>query len=124
MSSKIRVLVAEDNEDLREAVMLLLNESADIFCVAATGSLEQIVPLGLQTSPDVIVLDLELQGRSSLPSLPALRAQLAQSRFVIYSGHAHPELMRAAIAAGAVAYVTKSGDFDALIGAIRSAYPA
>jgi two-component system response regulator DesR len=112
-------MIAEDNEDLRTTMVSLLGAEGDIRCVAETDELNQISALAAATSPQVIILDIELKGQSSLRALAQLRRELPTARFLIYSGHALPEMMRAALAAGASEYLLKSGDPYELISAIR-----
>jgi DNA-binding NarL/FixJ family response regulator len=115
----IRILIAEDNADLRATMVALLGTEADLRCVAETGELQQVGVLAAATGPRVIILDIELNGQSSLPRLGILRRELPDARFLVYSGHALPELIDAALAAGASEYVLKSGDPDELVRAIR-----
>jgi DNA-binding NarL/FixJ family response regulator len=65
------------------------------------------------------VLDLELQGRSSIDLLKTVRKSGSKISIVVYSGHSHPEMIRHTLAAGADAYVPKSGDYELLFDAIR-----
>ena len=119
MPGPIKILIAEDNEDLRATMIALLSTEADMRCVAETDDLQQVTPLATATGPQVIVLDIELKGQSSLSRLAQLRRELPAAEFVIYSGHGLPELVAAAMAAGAGEYVLKSGDPDELVQAIR-----
>jgi two-component system, NarL family, response regulator DesR len=112
-------MIAEDNEDLRATVVALLSCESDFRCVAETDDLQQVGPMAAAASPDVIILDIELKGQSSLPRLAQLRHELPGSSFVIYSGHALPDFVKAALAAGAREYVLKSGDPDELVNAVR-----
>jgi two-component system response regulator DesR len=112
-------MIAEDNNDLRATMVSLLDAEADIRCVAETDELEQVGALAAATSPQVIVLDIELKGQSSLARLPQLKRELPNARFLMYSGHALPALVDAALAAGASEYLLKSGDPYELIDAVR-----
>jgi two-component system response regulator DesR len=112
-------MIAEDNEDLRATMVSLLGAEADLCCVAETDDLEHVARLANATSPQVIVLDIELKGRSSLTRLPEFRRELPAARFLVYSGHALPAFVNAALEAGASEYVLKSGDPYELINAVR-----
>jgi two-component system response regulator DesR len=118
---QLRVLLAEDNDDLCTALAGLLNAHPDIACVGSTGCLDEVASHAGATSAQVIVLDMDLQGQSSLRRLPELRAQLSGVAFVVFSGHDHPEMMRAAQEAGAASYILKSSDPTTLVAAIRAA---
>lgn len=115
----IRVVIAEDNDDLRMVMAPLLNETDDLLCTGSTASLDEVATLITQYQAQVAVLDVELRGGSSLKLLPALRTQFPQTKFIIHSGHSNPALISTAREKGADAWVLKSGDFDELIEAIR-----
>jgi two-component system response regulator DesR len=117
LQEPVRVILAEDNDDLRTIMAALIDEFPPLCCVATTPHLEEVGPLIGEHTADVAVVDIQLRGGSVLGRLPALRRQFPATRFIIHSGHANPELMRAA---GADDYVVKSGDFDELVRAIRS----
>ena len=65
------------------------------------------------------MLDLELQGRSSIDVLRTVRSNGSKITIVVFSGHAHPEMIRHTLAAGADAYIAKSSDYELLLDAIR-----
>jgi len=119
VAGPITIMVAEDNDDLRTMMVSILDAEADIHCVAETDELAKVSELAAAASPQVIILDIELKGRSSLQGLPDLRRQFPSTKFLIYSGHALPALIDAALAAGATEYVLKSGDPDELVSAVR-----
>jgi two-component system response regulator DesR len=118
-AQKIRLLVAEDNAPLRDALQLLLDDQDGFLCVASTSSVQEIVPLCKRHQVGVVVLDIDLRGESSLRALPIMRTALPAVRFIIFSGHNHPEMIRGALEAGASAYVTKATHTDKLIARIR-----
>src|SRR5260221_9558897 len=101
MTPPIRVLLAEDNEDLSDAVVALLGFHPDIECVGVAPTLEQVLSDAAAQQARVVVLDVELSGESSLKKLPVLRSTLPDAAFVMFSGHNHPEMIKAARAAGA-----------------------
>jgi two-component system response regulator DesR len=115
----VKILIAEDNEDLRTTMIAVLDGESDFQCVAQTDDLEQVSALAAATSPHVIILDIELKGLSSLSRLPQLKREFPTARFLMFSGHALPALIDAALASGAAEYVLKSGDPYDLINAVR-----
>ena len=120
----VRVIVAEDNDDLRAVLPPLIEETSDLCCVATTASLGEVGPLIERHQAHVAVLDIELHGGSVLKLLPSLCKQFPATKFVIHSGHSNTEVIRRVHEAGAAAYVLKSGDLDDLIAAIRGAMAA
>lgn len=120
MNDIIRIVVAEDNDDLRAVMEPLINAEPDMRCVASTSQGEEVGPLVAKHQAQVAILDIQLRDGSILARLPALCGDHPSIRFIIHSGHSNPELKRTAIEAGAAAFVLKSGDIDELIAAIRS----
>lgn len=119
-SPPIRVLVAEDNEDLRDLLVTLISAENDLECVGTASDVDAVIAACAdQDKSDVLVLDLELQGRSSIDVLKTVRGSGSKITIIVFSGHSHPEMIRHTLAAGADAYVPKSGDFELLLDAIR-----
>lgn len=115
----LRVLVAEDNEDLRDLLVTIISAEPDLKCVGAASDVDDVIASVNEHKADVVVLDLELQGRSSIDVLKTVRSAGAKVTIIVFSGHSHPEMIRHTLAAGADAYVPKSGDFELLLDAIR-----
>jgi DNA-binding NarL/FixJ family response regulator len=118
-TSPLRVLIAEDNADLRDLLVTLLSAEPDLRCVGTAEDVDSVIAQANDQTADVVVLDLELQGRSSIDVLRTVRAAGNRISIIVFSGHSHPELIRRTLAAGANAYVPKSGDFELLLDAIR-----
>jgi DNA-binding NarL/FixJ family response regulator len=70
------------------------------------------------TQPDIVLLDWELPGRQAGGGLPALRAVCPQLRVIALSGRL--EARRAALAAGAEAFVSKGSPPDQLLATLRA----
>jgi two-component system response regulator DesR len=116
----IRVLVAEDNQDLRDLLVTLISAEEDLECVGTASDVDSVIAAcKTPGTVDVLVLDLELQGRSSIDVLKSVRGSGNKIAIIVFSGHSHPEMIRHTLAAGADAYVPKSGDFELLLDAIR-----
>jgi len=119
MTTPLRVLVAEDNDDLRELLVTLISAEPDLKCVGTANDVDAVLDIATNHNADVLVLDLELQGRSSIDLLKTVRKNGNKITIVVFSGHSHPEMIRHTLAAGADAYVPKSGDYELLLDAIR-----
>ena len=69
----LRVLIAEDNDDLRELLVTLISAEPDLRCVGTAADVEAVIASTAEHKADVLVLDLELQGRSSIDLLRTVR---------------------------------------------------
>jgi len=118
-SHPLRVLIAEDNADLRDLLVTLVSAEPDLKCVGTAEDVDAVISSTAQQIADVLVLDLELQGRSSIDVLKSVRSAGSKITIIVFSGHSHPEMIRHTLAAGADAYVPKNGDFELLLDAIR-----
>jgi two-component system, NarL family, response regulator DesR len=119
MSAPLRILVAEDNDDLRDLLVTIISAEDDMKCVGTASDVDGVIANTTEHKADVLILDLELQGRSSIDVLKAVRSAGHKITIIVFSGHAHPEMIRHTLAAGADAYVPKNGDYELLLDAIR-----
>lgn len=71
--------------------------------------------------PDVLVLDLNMPGDSSLEAIPTLGGESPQTQIVVLTMNDAPEYAREALTGGAVGYVLKEAAEDELVEAVRRA---
>ncbi len=69
--------------------------------------------------PDVIVLDINLNGSSGLELLRRLKSEEVPARIVMFTMHSEPSYAMRALKAGAAGYVSKSADADELVTAVK-----
>ena len=115
----IGILVAEDNFDLRAALCEMIATEPDLRVTGTAGHLAELLEAVHATTADVLVLDLDLAGESSVPALQAFRAAHPQRAIVVYSGHDPGPLAPVFARLGQCEYVTKTGDAQPLLDAIR-----
>ncbi len=117
----IRVLLADDENLVREALATLLDLEPDLTVVAQAADGEHAVALAAQHEPDVVVLDLEMP---RLDGVEAMRRILARRQVpvVLLTRHARPGVLRRALAAGARAFVSKTTPADRLSRILRDVH--
>jgi two-component system response regulator DevR len=115
----IRVVIAEDNVDLSAAVCALLESEPDITVVGTTDRADALLDTVRHGQARVVVLDLNLAGRSSVPAMETMRRELPGVAVVIYSGYDRHDVAGALPMVGAVEFVSKSGDVADLLQAVR-----
>lgn len=119
----IRVLVAEDNADLRGVLARLIDSEPDLACVGAVATTGTLLDALAELAPDALVLDLVLQGATTLPLVDRVRAAHPLLRIVLYSGYLSSMVIREARRRGATACVAKADEYDYLFDAIRGFGP-
>jgi CheY-like chemotaxis protein len=112
--SKPKILVAEDNEDVRQMLRTLLEFKGYEVLEARNGN--QAVDVALTAQPELILLDLQLPLMDGLEVTRELRAQANEIKvpIVILSGHEPATHRQAALAAGCNDYLLKPIDLAQL----------
>jgi two-component system, NarL family, response regulator DesR len=117
----IRVLLAEDQSMVREALATLLGLEHDIEVVVQVGRGDEVVPAALESRPDVALLDIEMPGEDGLTAAAALRKALPTCRTLILTTFGRPGYLRRAMDEGASGFLVKDAPASQLAAAIRRA---
>ena len=120
-NNRIRVLVAEDNRDLAAAICALIAAEPDMQVTAPWVAPATCSMRPRSKAAQVLVLDLDLGGESSVSALMQLRQSCPAMAIVVYSGYDQRDLSTVLAQTDRCEYVAKTGDPDELIGAIRRA---
>ncbi len=118
-----RVLIAEDSDDLRNVLGKVIDAEPDLRCIGAVAVPERVTEAVAELNPDVLVLDLVLEGGTSLHLIQQLRRSHPDLRIVLYSGSVGSVVRGEARRRGAAACVAKGGDYENLMDAIRGFLP-
>lgn len=117
---RIRVFLADDSPAIRERVGAMLCDAAcDLVGEGATP--EHCVQGILGSQPDVVVLDVQLEGGTGLQVLKTVRAADARIAFVVFSNNAAAAYRKRYLAEGAASFLDKSSDLDQLPAAVSAA---
>jgi two-component system response regulator DesR len=115
----IRVLLAEDEELIRDALVSLLGREPDLEVVATAADGSAAVAEALAHRPDVAVVDLEMPRLDGLGVVAELARALPTCATVILTGHGRPLVLRRALASGARGFLAKGAPGAALAEVIR-----
>lgn len=115
----IEVLIAEDNRDLCAALCELIQAEADMNVAGTVARVPELLDIVTSTTAQVLILDLDLEGQSSIPALQAFRTAHPRRAIIVYSGYDPGSLGPVFAGVGACEYVTKTGDAQELLDAIR-----
>jgi PAS domain S-box-containing protein len=102
-----RILVVDDNSDIRELIGQQLTLAGKYDVVGQAGDGAEAVDAAATLQPDVVLLDLSMPRMDGLQALPLVLAAVAGVRVVVMSGFAEAGMAERALAAGAVRYVEK-----------------
>ena len=117
----IRVVLADDHAVVRRGLRLVLEGDGEFEVVAEAADVDGARRYVHGHHPDVLVLDLNMPGGSSLEAIPGIRAQSPETQIVVLTMQDDPEYAREALAGGAVGYVLKEAAEVELVEAVRCA---
>ncbi len=120
-SPPIRVLLVEDNDVFRQALILLLELQDGIEVVGAVSEGNAAVSAYREHRPDVVVMDFRLPGMDGVETTLALVNEHPEVSVVCLTASASPRELDALKAAGAVDCLRKDEELDVIVGAIRRA---
>ncbi|MFC5499383.1 response regulator transcription factor [Caenimonas terrae] len=115
----IKVFLADDSAMIRAQVAQLL-AAQPVAIVGEAGTPQECIDAILASRPDVVVLDVQLEGGVGLDVLRGVRAAAPEIAFVVFSNHSAPAYRRRYLAAGASRFIDKSTEFDQLPGAVAT----
>ncbi|MFI6886573.1 response regulator transcription factor [Streptosporangium canum] len=117
----IRILIAEDQQVVRGALVALLELEPDLSVVAEVGSGDDVVPAALKHSPDVAVLDIDMPGGvDGLDAAAELHRRVPGCRTLVLTGQGRPGHLRRAQGAHVTGFLLKTAPVDELITAVRA----
>ena len=117
---KIRVLVVDDHVLVRKGLKGLIETQKDMECVGQAGDGSEAIDLVLETSPDVVIMDISMPVMNGLVATKEIRTVSPSSRVIILSLHVTASLLRQAVRNGASAYLLKRGVSEELPDVIRT----
>ena len=116
----IQVILCDDHALIRRGIRDTLADAPDIQVVGEAGDYAELRGLMRTTACDVLVLDINLPGRSGLDALHALKDEGSPVKVLVVSMYPEDQYAIRALRAGAFGYVNKGGDPQILVQAVRT----
>ncbi len=117
----IKIVLADDHAVVRSGLRMLLDSEPGLEVVAEAGDVESARRYVRGHRPEVLVLDVNMPGGSSLEAIPLLRAEAPDTQIVVLTMQQEPAFARHALGAGAIGYVLKEAADEELVEAVRRA---
>ncbi len=112
---KITVIVADDHTILRTSIALFLDDQEDIQVLGEAANGEEVLQLCQQNPPDLLLLDLNMPGKSGLDVLPHIRRMHPKTRVLVLTGRTEDAYIMRALQAGAHGYLLKTSSQEELL---------
>jgi len=117
----LRIVIADDHSVVRRGLRQLLEDEAGLEVVAEADDVDGARRYVRGHKPDVLVLDLNMPGGSSLDAIPEIRAEAPDTQIVVLTMQNEPAYARQALAHGVMGYVLKEAADEELVEAVRRA---
>ena len=119
--SKIRVLLADDQDIIRTGLTIILNHQPDLEVVAQAADGIEAVELAKQLQPDVILMDIKMPRLNGIQATRQIVSALPKTQIIILTTYDTDDWVFDGIRAGAVGYLLKDTSGDNLGDAVRGA---
>jgi DNA-binding NarL/FixJ family response regulator len=117
--AKRRVLIVDDHPIFRDGISQLINQEEDLEVCGGVASAPQALTAVEELEPDMLVVDISIQGTNGIELMKAIRAQRPSLPVLIASMHDENIYAERALRAGARGYIMKAAPSDMVIHAIR-----
>jgi len=118
-SGLLRVVVADDHRMVREGLVMILESQPDISVVGQADDGREAVALARQTKPDIVVMDVNMPNMNGIEATRIIRRDLPETAVIAVSAYGESGTAESMKSAGAVAYLTKGGEPEELVLAVR-----
>jgi two-component system NarL family response regulator len=122
MEDRIRIMLVEDHQMVRQGLAALLSAADDVEVVGSVGDGLQAIEMFRTTQPDVTLIDLQLPKLGGVETIRRIRTVFAQARFIVLTTYDGDEDIFRAMQAGARAYLLKGMPFEELLTTIHAVH--
>ncbi len=117
---KIRILLADDHQMVREALRRLIHTQPDMEVIAECDDGLIAVQLAAELTPHIAILDIEMPNLNGIGATAQIVSETPETQIIALTAHADRWSADRTLKAGASAYLSKVSAFSEVIAAIRS----
>lgn len=116
---KKRVLIVEDDQEIRNSFSLIVNSSQKFMVVNAYSNCEEAISNFNRDKPEIVLMDIELPGMNGIQGARNIKEKHPHTEVVMVTVYEDSELVFEALKAGASGYITKSANYLELLTALE-----
>jgi DNA-binding NarL/FixJ family response regulator len=117
----VRVLIVDDQTLIRDGLVTICERLADVDVVATAGNGEEALDAVARSAPDVVLMDLRMPKMDGIEATRIIRERHPTTNVVVLTTYSDDDSITAALAAGALGYLTKDAGRDDIDRALRAA---
>ena len=122
MTSKIRILIADDHTLFRNGICALLEDEPDILIVGEASDGREAVRLTGQLKPNVVLMDIAMPLLNGLEATRQIKLEHPEINILVLTMYDNEEYFREMLEVGASGYIIKRAAASELVTAIRAVY--
>ena len=122
MADRIRIMLVEDHQVVRQGLVALLSTLDDLEIVGSVGDGLEAIETFRKVQPDVTLIDLQLPKLGGADTIKRIRTEFPQARFIVLTTFDGDEDIYRALQAGARAYLLKGMPLDELVTTIHAVH--
>ena len=113
------IVIIEDDEVLRNAYTILINDVDGFHVVNSYASVEDASKRIVEDNPGVVLLDIELPGTSGIDAIPVIKKKLPRCHIIMLTVYESEDQIFNALSNGASGYLTKNSPITKIIDSIK-----
>ncbi len=118
---KTDVVIVDNSLLMVAKIIELIEDEAYISTIKACSNYQSAIELIQQVKPGVVLLDINLPGKSGIELLRYIKIHFSETRVIMVSNQSHEQYKYSCLQLGAFHFIDKSKDFQALPSVIASA---
>jgi DNA-binding NarL/FixJ family response regulator len=118
-AGKLRILLAEDHEMVREGLRSLVNAQPDMEVIGEADNGQAAIERARELGPDIIIMDVSMPTMNGLQATEKLKQDLPHMKILALTRHKDTGFLQQLFRAGASGYVLKQSTSDELMRAVR-----
>jgi len=120
--NKIRVIIVDDHELVRDGIKSLLSKSPEIEVIGEAGDFYQLKSMLASLKSDIILMDINLPNISGIEAVRMLKPDFPEIKFLMLSMYTNEDFVLNAVKSGASGYLPKNTNHQELSEAINTIY--
>jgi DNA-binding NarL/FixJ family response regulator len=122
MNKRIRIVLAEDQDIIRQGLRYILDAQPDMTVTGEAANGDEAIQTTLHMAPDIVLMDIRMPGRDGIEATRAILSSLPGTKVILLTTFDIQEYVYDGIRAGAVGYLLKDAETQDLLGGIRAAH--
>ena len=120
MPNKLRIIIAEDHETVREGLKMIVESQDDMEVVGEAGDGREAIRLAEELKPDIVLMDVSMPGLNGLLAAAKLKRIMPDVKILTLTRHTDEAYLQELLQAGVSGYVLKQSASTELLRAVRA----